>query len=250
MSKYLLSSVVAGALMVLPVAASAATFSNVMFDNGDVTISGKGGSTVNATFHIVVPANQVIERIQTDVMSDNLAPVCTEVGGDLGLQEGTHDITLPIKLPPNTGTYTLAVQGSGIYGGFRTVDCNNDVVGSVSFSSALRVVSDSSSVVTSSTSTTQWDTLMATLGALIAKLTPATGGPSTPVVTPSAACADLGQYESAFYGSTGQAVVMLQGFLLSKGESIPALAAGASFGFYGPQTMAAVNHFKAMNHCI
>jgi hypothetical protein len=125
--------------------ASAASFTNVEFSNGDVTIQGTGGSTVTAKVRIVVPANEVVERIQWDVVSDNLAPVCVDVGGDKGLEEGTHFVDLQVKLPPNTGTYTLAVQGSGIFGAFRTVDCTANVVGSASFSGALKVVGGSSS---------------------------------------------------------------------------------------------------------
>ena len=246
-----------GLLALLPAAAFAATFTNVQFDNGDVTVSGTGGSTVNATFHVIVPANQVIENIQTDVIGDNLAPVCTTVGDNLGLQEGTHDITLPVKLPPNTGTYTLSVQGSGIYGGIRSVDCNDTVVGTASFSGALRVVSDNSNSTSSggSTGTTsQWDALTATLQAIVASLGKLTAPAPTPApttgTTVSAACTAYAQAVSGTVaGVRNDANVRLQGFLLSQGASIPALAAGASFGFFGPQTSAAVSWFLMGNHC-
>ena len=64
MNKFKLAGAVATAAMLLPVFAMAATFTNVQFQNGDTTVSGQGGSTVQATLHIVVPANQVVEQIE------------------------------------------------------------------------------------------------------------------------------------------------------------------------------------------
>lgn len=249
MNKKLIIGAVIGVVVALaPLAVFAATFSNVQFDNGDVTISGTGGSTVNATFHIIVPANQVVENIQTDVLGDSLAPVCTSVGDNLGLQEGTHDITVPVTLPPNTGTYTLSVQGAGIYGGIRSIDCSDNVVGTASFGSALRVVADSSDTsipTTGSTGDDFWTKLAGIFAAALKANAPA------PAPTPTVAqvCTDLGQYSALGQGSTGQSVVQLQGLLLSKGASIPALAAGASFGFFGPQTAAALASVKGQNSC-
>ena len=125
--------------------ASAASFTNVEFSNGDVTIQGNGGQTVSAKLRIVVGAGEVVEKVQHDVISDGLAPVCVAVGGSKGLEEGTHFVDIQVKLPPNTGTYSLDVQGSGIFGAFTTVDCTSDVVGSASFGGALKVVGSSSS---------------------------------------------------------------------------------------------------------
>lgn len=242
---------IASAVLVPALLASsafAATFSNVEFQNGDVTISGQGGSTVSATFHIIVPAGQVVEYIQTDVVGDGLAPVDTSVGGDLGLQEGTYDQTVQVKLPPNTGTYTLNVQGAGIYGGIRSINGNDNVVGTASFNGSLRVVSD----VNGSTDTPvagSWQAAIAALTAQIAALVHPTSGGTTPP-TISAVCAAYAQAASgASIGVNNGSNVRLQGFLLSQGASIPALVAGASFGFYGPQTQAAVSSFQATNHC-
>lgn len=234
--------IIAGALaLALPVLGMAATFSNVSFDNGDVTISGQGGSTVQATFHVIVPAGQVVEYIQTDVVGDSLAPVDTSVGGTLGLQEGTYDVAVSVKLPPNTGTYTLNVQGAGIYGGVRSISGNDNVVGTASFSNSLRVVASSSnSTGGDSSSMPSW------LAALIAALKPAT----TPAPTTSTKCTELnaklvGTVDDTYNDSN----VRLQGYLLSEGASIPALKAGASFGYKGPQTRSAVSVFKVLNGC-
>lgn len=225
--------------------ALAANFTNVAFDNGDVTISGQGGSSVNATLHLTVPANQVVEYIETDVIGDSLAPVCTQVGGDLGLQEGTHDVTVPVTLPPNTGTYTLQVKGAGIYGGIRSVDCNDNVVGSAAFGNALRTVSNSDSTTTtgSTGSMPSW------LAALIALLHPATPAPApTPVPTTSAVCTEFSSdLSTVSMGSTGDNVAKLQAFLLSKDpNSIPLIRSGAAkYGYFGSQTNSAVIAFRS-----
>jgi len=241
MKKILTGSVIA---LALPFLALAASFTNVSFDNGDVTVQGTGGSTVNATFRVVVPAGQVVERVQTDVLGDNLAPVCTEVGGQLGLQEGTHDVTLSVKLPPNTGTYTLNVQGSGIYGAFRTVDCTGDVVGTGSFGSALKVVASGSGSPTTGGSNSDLMALIVALQAQIAALQ----NPVTPA--PATACAALNAKLAGTVDNTyNDSNVRLQGFLLSEGANIPALKAGASFGFKGDQTRAAVNWYKSVKSC-
>lgn len=244
-----LIAVIASLAVFLPIAASAATFTNVSFQNGDVTISGNGGTTVQATFHVIVPANQVVENIQTDVIGDNLAPVCMSVGGDLGLQEGTHDVMLEVKMPPNTGTYTLNVQGSGIYGGIRSIDCNDTVVGTASFSGALRVVANSTTTnpPLGGGSVFGFSSFADFVTALKAALGVATPPPA-PVETQ-----ECKAYHAALSGAVMNVVspmnVRLQGFLLSQGANIPALAAGAAFGFAGPQTQAAMSWFSSANHC-
>lgn len=145
MNRYKIASAVIGAgLMLSPLSALAASFTNVEFDNGDVTVQGTAGQVVNVKIRIVVPAGEVVEQLETDVLSDSLAPVCEAVGGSKGLEEGTHFVTRQVKLPPNTGTYTLQVKGSGVFGAFSAIDCINSNVGSNSFSSALKVVGGSS----------------------------------------------------------------------------------------------------------
>lgn len=77
-----------------------------------------------------------------------------------------------------------------------------------------------------------------------------TGTTPTPAPTVSAVCTAYAQANVGTMPNTySQANTRLQGFLLSQNASIPALAAGASFGFYGPQTSAAVAWFNSINHC-
>lgn len=246
-NKILATSVATIAMLGVAAVASAASFTNVQFQNGDVTISGTGGSTVNATFRVVVPAGEVVENIQTDVLGDNLAPVCTSVGGDKGLEEGIHsDVTLPVKLPPNTGTYTLEVRSAGIFGGVRSISCADGVVSTNSFGSALRVVSDGSNTGSSNSGVGGMS-----FADLVAALKVALGIGSAPApTTTSEVCKAYAQANAGAQPNVNSdANVRLQGFLLSQGASIPALKAGASFGFYGNQTTAAVGWFNSLNHC-
>lgn len=249
--KLLISAVIAFA----PLAAFAASFTNIEFQNGDVTIQGTGGTVVTAKVRLVIPANQVVEKVQTDVLGDNLGPVCVDVGGDKGLEEGTHYVNLDFKLPPNTGTYSAQVQGSGIYGAFKTVDCTSDVVApAMSFTNALKVVSNSSNSSSSSSSNDSapaWLSallaqIQANMAALIAALkpvvpptpAPGTGGAGNPICS---------QLLSAQAGGTSA----LQGFLMAHGQASPFHAIGvySPTGFYGSATIHALSMFKTENSC-
>lgn len=238
---------VAGASLLLAATpALAASFTNVEFQNGDVTIQGTGGSTVSAKFRVVVGPGEVVEAIQTDVLGDNLAPVCEFVGGDKGLEEGTYAIERQIKLPPNTGTYTLAVQGSGVFGGFKTVDCTSNVVGSASFSGALKVVSGTSDTTSGSSSTGGLSqSILNAIATAVAEALKAAG------ITPSSGstkpnwCSGLSTYSSLSYGDNSPLVSALQSFLIANGYATT-ITYGAT-GYFGPQTQAAYS--SALQAC-
>ena len=247
-AKYATIVTVAGAMF--PLGALAVTIPSVQFSNSQATIDCNGGSTVNATFYNVdVGSGEVIEYVRTQVGSEPF--VDTSVGGTLGLQEASHDITASVKCPPNTGTYTLAVQTAGTFGGMRSINGGDNVNGGTSFGGAIRVVANAS---TPTPSTPSWfDQIMALITGLEAKITaltnqPPVGTPTPPA--PSGKCAELNvkMMGAQKYGRN-QINVQLQGYLLSEGMSIPALAAGASFGFYGDQTQSAINAFKGMHNC-
>lgn len=235
MSNIIKGSLVAVALLGFAGVASAANFTNIEFENGDVEIQGKGGSTVEATFRIVVDDGEVVEMLQTDVMGDDLGPRCMTVGGSRGLEEGTHYVDRDIKLPPNTGTYDVAVQGSGIFGGQRAIDCEDDVVGNNTFSDALRVVGSQVDDNDDDLGGDEDDT-PAWVKALIAAILG--NKPSKP-----AYCAQVNA--AAFYhGMTGPSVTAYQSLLIANGFAIPA---GAT-GFFGTQS--AFAHAQAKAACI
>lgn len=226
--------------------ASAASITNVEFSNGDVTVEGKAGQSIGGKVRVVVGPGEVVEKMEFDVSGDSLAPVCVEVGGEKGLEEGTHFVSIPsdLKFPPNTGTYSLEVKGSGIFGAFKTVDCTSNVVGTATFGGAVKTVGVGSGSSVGGSGTTFADLL-----AMIKELTLQITALKTPPVA-NAKCVTLAtKLAGTVYGANAPANVVLQGYLLSEGASIPALTAGAAFGFYGSQTAAAVTWFKATNAC-
>lgn len=243
--------------LIVAVPALAATFTNVEFDNGDVNISGVGGSTVNATFRVVIPANQVVEYIETSVVGANLAPVCHPVSDMLGYQEGTHNVTLPIKLLPNTGTYNLAVKGAGIFGGNRSVDCNDNVVGNATFNGAIRTVAAANAV--GGTGQTPLESMMssllAQLQALILSLKQPAASVPTPTPIPSPVvnpiCVKLGSYAGLSVGSRGFQVSQLQRFLMDNGQGQTFYNAGvySPTAYYGSITNSAFWNLKSAHNC-
>jgi len=243
MVKKYIGFVIAAALA-LPVMASAATISTPLFSNGDTTIDATGGSTVNGTFTLQVGSGEVCEVIRTQ--ADTQAFTDTSVGTSLGYQFGTHtNVPFNVKVSPNTGTYNATVQCAGIFGGNRSVDgADGVVVGPVSLGT-IRVTASGSTATSGGSST--MDVLLAQLAALIAKLS------APPVVVPPAVNAKCTALSAKLIGTMdntyNQANIQLQGYLLSEGMSIPALAAGASFGYKGSQTNSAIVQFKAINGC-
>lgn len=222
--------------------ASAATISSPLFSNGDTTIDANGGASVSGTFTLTVSAGEVCEWLRTQ--SDPSQPFTdTSVGGQLGYQEQVYtNVPFSVKMPPNTGTFYPTVQCAGTFGGNRSINGGDNVVVGPTGLGTVRVVanatgSGSGPIVGSP----DW------MSQLIAALTAALK-PAVPVVSPVCTA-----YTTAALGSmpgtTSSANVKLQGFLLSQGASIPALAAGAAFGFDGPQTEAARASFKAVNSC-
>ena len=242
--------------LLAPLAAFASTdITNIEFNNGDVTIDCKGGNTVQATFRIVVDSNEVVEYVQTDLISDSLGPVDHSVGGTLGLQEGTHNVKVPLKCPPNTGTYDVDVQTAGIFGGIRAINGNDNVNDSETFSDALRVVSNSSSNSNNNndedTAPTWLSAIMAQFNALLAALN------NDPVSTPppvSTSCAEYANLSTGLMQGSdtrpGGAVGRLQSFLMYKGFDIPLLSSNeAPYGFFGPQSASASMNFRSVNNC-
>lgn len=122
--------------------ASAATVTNIKFtDNNQVATEGISNSTKNVELRISVPALEVVEIVQLDVIGDSLAPMTpVTVGGELGLQEGIHTVILPVTLSPNTGYYPLEVRTAGIFGGQRAISIIDGVTSVQSFPNAIRVV--------------------------------------------------------------------------------------------------------------
>lgn len=244
MTKLTIVSVLAGvAMLATPFAAMAATISNPLFSNGQTAIDATGGSTVSGTFTLTVGSGEVVEWLRTQ--SDPSQPfVDTSVGGTLGYQEQTYvGVPFSVKVPPNTGTYYPTVQGAGTFGGARSINGADNVTLGSSGLGTVRVVANGSTDtggVPSGIPADVWAKFLLWMS----------GSSSTPTPTVSAVCAAYAQANNGTQSNVySDANVRLQGFLLSQGASIPALKAGAAFGFYGNQTTAAVGWFNSTNHC-
>ncbi len=232
-------------------ALASSNISNIKFDNGQTQMSCTAGQSVNVTFRVVVPAGEVAELGQVDVLGDNLAPALPfTLGGNLGLEEGATDVTTSVTCPQNTGYYAVEFRTAGIYGGQSAVAITDGVTSLATFTNALRVTAVGSSTSAGS-DVPAWqvaiNALSAQMNALIASLTK----PTTPAPAPvNTTCANLAAHSAgAMYGVRSQANVMLQGFLLGEGMSIPALAQGASFGLFLDQTNAALTAYKSAHQC-
>jgi hypothetical protein len=242
--------------------ASAMTVTNVLFDNGAGNVGVSGGGQVE--MHAFV----------TSGVNENVQAVFVKFPGAGGLaQQGQcytvnppklgespvngWDVSVPVTAPLYEGSWPVVVAIHGINGNGDATDSqcteaavttspqfDNRIIVSGGLSSGT-LTTNSGGTGTGGTGTSG-NTLEQLLSILIAKLTPTT----PPAPTVSASCTAFAQAMSGtVQGSRNDANVRLQGFLLSQGESIPALAAGASFGFYGVQTSAAVAAFNAANHC-
>ncbi len=254
MLKVLKTVGVVGMFAAMPfMALASSNISNIKFDNGQTQISCTAGQSVNVTFRVVVPAGEVAELGQVDVVGDNLAPALPfTLGGDLGLQEGATDVSTSVPCPQNTGYYAVEFRTAGIYGGQTAIAITDGVTSLATFSNALRVTAVGSSTSAGS-DVPAWqqaiNALTAQMNALIASLTkPATPAPVP--ASPSSACSQLaGVMAGTQPGVYNSANIALQGFLLFQHMSIPALTQGAAFGFYGSQSAAALAQFRAQNAC-
>ena len=210
-----------GSLMFVGIA-SAATWTNAEF-GGNTEVYGNPSANKDVTLRIIVPAGEAVEYVETDIVSDGLAPVCHKVGGNSGLEEGTHSVKLPIKLPPLPGFYDLEVDGVGIFGAIRAVDCEDTSAthSTDSFSSVIRVIPTSANADLSGEGETgivasllaQIDALLKKIAALEEKLT------NPPAPTKPAFCATRVSYN----GSNAWAA---QAWLLASGFHAPFNAIG------------------------
>lgn len=246
MNKFVKFAVMAGVIApaLLASSAFAASISDARFSNNQTSIDATGNATVNGTFTLTVNAGEVVEYFRLLPAGNPFTE--QSVGGQLGYQEGVYtNVPFNVKVPPNTGTYNVDVQGAGIYGGNRSINgADNVVVGPTSVGQVRVVVNGGDSGSTGgSSSDSVLSQILAALNQLIHPATP-------PAPTTSAACTAYAQANAGTQmGVYNDANVRLQGFLLSQGASIPALKAGASFGFFGTQTSGAVSWFQGLNHC-
>lgn len=260
MNKLIKGALVGGALLLAFPAFAATVSSQAVFPNGQTQVYGNGGQSVQTSFQVHVNAGEVLHAIRTKV--DGLPTACTAVGPFEGDQ--TVTVNTNITLPPNSsaGGYSLVAdlfttdtlpQAQAMTGDLA---CSSAGAGAHVFSNAYSgptvvnvLPASGGSVGGSNLSIAEQiaNAFKSMKDYIDDKLKAA---PVTPAPTVSAACTAYAQANAGtMMNVKNDANVRLQGFLLSQGAVIPALAAGASFGFYGPQTQSAVSWFQNGNHC-
>lgn len=248
-----------GVVMALSFALPAlAAVNNVLFDNGTGNTTVSSGDQMNVNLYVTSAGTDVESVFVKFPGAGGIAEqgVCYDITPD---QTGTSPvggwvINFPVTAPVNSGTWPISFATYGISGDGADNTCSGAVgFGPTSFTGRVTVIASNSSGIQTQNSggTMASNSVLQSLTNLVAQLTAQVQGLLHPAATaPSTACASYTQANSGTQmGVYSDANVRLQGFLLSQGASIPALKAGASFGFYGPQTASAVSWFNGMNNC-
>lgn len=239
--------------------ASAANLTADAIFDGQTDLYGTPNASKTVKGHFQVDAGEVLHAIRTDFLGDNLPAVCHDVTNVQGAQE--TDRSVSVKLPPNTGDYGFelvpyvaanmneanAMQGSAACQGTTgTVYNNGNVVHVIPSGNNSNNDDEVGGDAEFTAILTSIDQLNSTLIAVSARLEAL----ENPTPTASGKCATLAQkLVGTLDFGRNEANTRLQGYLLSENMSIPALAAGASFGYKGPHTNAAISAFKSANGC-
>ena len=254
----IISALIGAAVVLIPTSSAfAMTVDSLTFDNGTPNIVTNPGDTINATAYFTLSGSDQLDTVSVEFPGYGSAEQCFRVDPAL-LQPGAS-LPVPINnllVPNNAGAWNILIKGYSETWPSLDTQCDpSNQKSSKTFSEVVNVTANSVTTIngngnfsgnngTSTSQNNQLSQLIALLTALISKQT------TTPPPTTSAVCTAYAQASAgAMQGVTNSANVRLQGFLLSQGESIPALAAGASFGFFGQQTAAANSTFQAANHC-
>ncbi len=248
-------SMVAGILFLGAGVASAASipaFYDAIFD-GETTAWGNPGDDVSGEIFVEVEDGEFLYAFSTDVIGDGLPRQCHT---DFNIVQGEQSATLDFdhELGPNTGERDFIIDGFTAANA-NEADARRDVGDGCNSTSdemynendVINIVPGGSSNDDDDNDDLGDDNTPSWFQKLLDLLKPAT--PTTPTASVKCAAVNaklLGTVDNTY----NNANVMLQGYLLSEGMSIPALAAGASFGYKGPQTNAALSQFKSANQCI
>lgn len=251
-----LAAAAIGASMALGIAVpafAAATVTNLVVDGGTST-SVEEGSTVEAQITFDVTASTDVESVSWELVGSDLPKKCVNISNTIA--DGTFTRTFDIDTTGATeGSWDVRIALYGDDGASASNLCEeSDQIGSLTtFGDRITVTDDNNDNQDNNTGTSgnqsQFEKLQAQFAALMLFLKGNNGTGTTPAPA-TGKCAELSMKLAGTQQSTYTAAnTRLQGFLLSEGATIPALAAGASFGYYGPQTMAAVSWFNSVNNC-
>jgi len=253
------------ALFALPVGASASvnidSIAPVVFDNGngwESAIDGSSGDSFRWKVIFDVTSDDDVNAVSFDKIGDYIPKECfqfDEVTQSISDMYWEGDMTFPTTV----GSHDYQVRLYGVNGAGKDFNCSDsNVVDTITLNDRVvtNIGNTNSGGNTGGGSGSVGNSTLAQLLAQVQALQAVVANwgknpPTTPAPTTNAKCTALANKSvGTVLNGRSSANVVLQGFLLSEGMSIPALAEGASFGFYGPQTQAAVGTYKAMNQCI
>lgn len=229
----------------LPLAVFASANLTFLTVDGATNATVSEGSSIDAKVTLNTSASTHVESMSWELVGSNLPQTCIDTS-DISSSGGTFTRSFDIDTTGATeGTWDVRIRAYGNDGASVSNLCEtSDQVDSMNFPNRITVTDSNNDNQTGGTSGSQPPSWLA---ALIAALRPST--PTPPAS--SSACAVLatkllGTQDFVY----NNANVVLQGYLLSEGMSIPALAAGASFGYKGTQTNAALSMYKSSKGCI
>jgi hypothetical protein len=254
------ASVLGGIMLMLPIAASAATTQTFLALDGQTTATIGAGDSVDGVLTFNLTGNSTVQSVKVEVPNSGFAGACINVEPNQN-STGTHTVALPISTVGATeGTYDVKLTAYGIQS--NQTGANNNCDGTIgvsnahTFTNVLTLTAQQSSggnanntgggsssggTGTSVPAGTQAaiDALKAQIAALIAQISGLTG--VVAAMAPDAICMQLPT--GVAFGSHGAAG--LQTFLIQNSESI---GYGAT-GYFGVQTQAALDHFKTVHKC-
>lgn len=244
--------IVLGLGMVLGGALTASAASNIthLTIDGSTNATVQEGDVVSGVLTYDITVSEDVESLSYEIVGSGLPKTCVNI--DDHLTDGTFHSSFDIDTNGATeGTWDVKVVLYGTNDEGANQNCEGAGDDTMVFTNRLTIEADETvdnngNTGAGSSVQSKFDQLMAAFQALMAKLS-GTGTSPSPA---SVACVELAQKSvGTVQGVYNDANIRLQGFLLSEGMQIPALTAGASFGFYGPQTMAAVASFNAIHNC-
>lgn len=260
--KFAVGAAIVAPALIASSAFAATSITFLTFPNSGPNATIEAGASVDTKVTFDLTANSELESLSLQIV-DN-------AGNNIGMPETCFDVSDRVVAGTFTrvgtfdttggteGTFGIRVRGYGVPGPGTDNNCGGTVNDNQYFPNRL-TLTESQNTGNNANNTgggpggnTGSGGLAGQIGALtdlFKAWIAAQTKPTTPPAT-SAACSAYAQANGGTQmGVYNDANVRLQGFLLSQGASIPALKAGASFGFYGPQTQAAVAWFQGMNHC-
>lgn len=266
MNKKVLGLALGAALALAPLAAFASTTQTFLTLDGDSTATLSIGDSVDGVLTFNNTGNSTVQSVKVEVPGSHIPGACLNIEPNQNAT-GTHTASFPVVTNGATeGTWDVKVTTYGIQS--NNPGANNNCDGTIgvntshTFSHILTLTASQSAGDNSnntggsssggSSNNSNLSTCVSAGGSWNAGTqvcSPAVGG-TTPTPTTSTQCSTLALTlmgtEMNKYNSQN---IALQGFLLYQHESIPWLAQGASFGYFGPQTQAALAHFKMANSC-